>query len=367
MRCFQRMQCLHRFVGTIVPMDSDIVNLLIGTYASDGAEPGSGEGIWRVTLDRRSGALSGDHLITTTTAPSFLALHPSGNMLYAVQETEQGQVSAFSVQGENLLLQATVPTGGSFPCHLLAFNDALWVANYGDGVVSRLDLNDDGEPTGMPAVYRNSGSGPNSERQEGPHAHFVHDTGNGSVWVSDLGTDEIRRFTVSGPDGLAAVLPPATGPRHQAALPGGAVVVVGELDSRLHVLASDGSGSILSSVAALATPVPSGQPSQPSHIDVGVSPATRNLLYAATRGPDVLAVFAVEDGQTLRHLSDSPIGGAWPRHFAVVPDSDDGADLIVAANQYSSTLDVLRVDGVGHVEQVYSLALPVPACVIPAD
>lgn len=347
-------------------MHSDFVNLLIGTYASDGAEPGSGEGIWRVTLDRRSGALSGDHLITTTTAPSFLALHPSGHMLYAVQETEQGKVSTFSVDGEDLLPRATVPTGGSFPCHLLALDDALWVANYGDGVVSRLDLNDDGEPVVTPTVYPNSGSGPNSERQEGPHAHFVHDAGSGSVWVSDLGTDEVRRFTASGPNGLAAVLPPATGPRHLAALPGGAVVVVGELDSRLHVLASDGSGSILSSVPALATPVPSGKPSQPSHIDAGVSPATRNLLYAATRGPDVLAVFAVEDGQALRHLSDTPIGGAWPRHFAVIPASDDRADYLVVANQYSSTLDVLRVDGAGHAEHVHSLGIPVPACVIPA-
>jgi 6-phosphogluconolactonase (cycloisomerase 2 family) len=334
-------------------MDSDTVNLRIGTYPADGAEPRSGEGIWRVTLDRSNGALSGEELAITTTAPSFLAFHPSGRVLYAVGETEQGDVSAFSVDGDELRHLRTVPTGGSFPCHLLVSGEALWVANYGDGVVTRLDLDDDGEPVGAPAVYRNVGSGPNTERQEGPHAHYVHDAGNGSVWVTDLGTDEIRRFTPSGPDGLAAVLPPA-----------GSAVVVGELDSRLHMVSIDGSGAVLSSVPALATSVPDGQPSQPSHIDVGASTATRNLLYAATRGPDVLAVFAVEDGQTLTHLSDTPVGGSWPRHFAVVPALDASADFVVVANQYSSSLDVLRVEGTGHAEQVHSLALPVPACVI---
>lgn len=345
-------------------MDSDTVNLLIGTYPPDGAAAGSGEGIWRVTLDRDSGALSGEHLVITTTAPSFLSLHPSGHVLYAVGETEQGEVSAFRVDGDDLVHLRTVPTGGSFPCHLLASGEALWVANYGDGVVTRLDLNDDGEPAEAPEVYRNMGSGPDIERQEGPHAHFVHDAGNGSVWVSDLGTDEVRRLTSSGPDGIVAVLPPGTGPRHLAALPGGAVVVVGELDSRLHVVPADGAGEVLSSVPALATPVPDGQPSQPSHIDVGASAATRNLLYAATRGPDVLAVFAAEDGSALKHLSDTPVGGSWPRHFAVVPTRDRSADLVVVANQYSSTLDVLRVDAEGHAEQVHSLWLPVPACVI---
>lgn len=349
----------------------DSINLLIGTYPPDGAGPGSGEGIWRVALDRRSGALSGEQLLITTPAPSFLALHPSGRVLYAVGETEQGVVNAFSVDGDNLRHLHTVPTGGSFPCHLRVVLNALWAANYGDGVVTRLRLNDDGRSADAPTVYRNTGAGPNAERQEGPHAHYVHDAGNGSVWVSDLGTDEVRRFTSSGPDGLAAVLPPGTGPRHLAALPGGAVVIVGELKPRLHVVSAEDSGSILSSVAALKTPVPEGQPSQPSHIDVGSSSATRNLLYAATRGPDVLAVFTVREGTAgngpdLVHLSETSVGGEWPRHFAAVATNDDTADFVIVANQASSTLDVLRVDGEGHAEQVHSLGLPAPACVVRA-
>ena len=46
---------------------------------------------------------------------------------------------------------------------------------------------------------------------------------------------------------------------------------------------------------------------------------------------------------TLEHLADTPVAGVWPRHFAVVA-ADDGADLVVVANQESSALVVLRID-----------------------
>lgn len=339
----------------------NLAHLWIGTYPAEGKEPGSGEGIWQVTLDLRSGALGGEQLRTTTPAPSFLARHRSGRVLYAVGELEEGTVSAFAVDGSRLAHVSTVATGGSFPCHLHATDDSLWVANYGNGVVSRIPLDDRGMPSSGAVTYPHSGSGPVADRQEQPHAHFIHEAPDGAIWVSDLGTDQVRRFTSSGPDGLAAELPPGTGPRHMVALPDGAVAVVGELDSRIHRLAADGSET--ESQPALRTPVANGQPSQPSHLGVGVSSATRNLLYVATRGPDLLSVFAA-DGDSLTHVSDAPVGGRWPRHFAAVPAPDDAADFVIVANQYSSTLDVHRVSGTGVVEQVSSMDLPVPSCVL---
>lgn len=349
----------------MVAMDRDTAKLWIGTYPAEGSEPNSGEGIWQVTLDRRSGKLSDARLVITTPSPSFLALHPSGTVLYAVSETAPGEVSAFALADGGLTHLRTVPTGGESPCHVYAGEDTLWVASYSDGVVMQIRLDDDGVPSGEPQPHRNTGSGPNPERQEGPHAHYVHDVGNGEVWVSDLGTDELRRFTASGPDGIAAVLPPGTGPRHMATLPGGAVVVVGELDARLHVLTPP-EGALLSSRPALGAPRSVGAPAQPSHIAVGASSATATLLYAANRGPDVLSVFAADGAATLNHLSDTPVGGQWPRHFAVVPADDDAEDLVIVANQSSSTLDVLRCDPSGQVLQVDSMELPVPACVLPA-
>lgn len=227
-------------------MDSDTATLWIGTYPAAGSDPGSGEGIWQVTLDRRTGKLGNPRLAITTPSPSFLGWHPSGTMLYAVSEVAEGAVSAFQfVEGE-LQHSSTVATGGASPCHLYANQDQLWVANYSDGVVTQIHLDDDGVPTGDPIFHRHEGSGPNTERQDGPHAHYVHDTGH-EIWVSDLGTDELRRFTASGANGIAAELPPGTGPRHLATLPGGAVVVVGELDAQLHVIGEG--GAVLSSQA----------------------------------------------------------------------------------------------------------------------
>ncbi|MNW66134.1 Lactonase, 7-bladed beta-propeller [compost metagenome] len=75
-------------------------------------------------------------------------------------------------------------------------------------------------------------------------------------------------------------------------------------------------------------------------------------------------------GPVLEHLADTPLGGAWPRHFAVLAPAGDGtpeADLVVVANQNSSNLTVLRIDradGAGTL--VDELAIPVPACVVEA-
>ncbi|WP_323960251.1 lactonase family protein [Arthrobacter sp. JZ12] len=343
----------------------DSVDFWIGGYQAEGSEPGSGEGIWRVTLDVRSEQLTGKRQVITTPVPSFVARHPSKPVLYAVAESDEGSVSAFNIANGALEHLLTAPTGGSFPCHLRATADALWVANYGDGVVTRFKLDDDGVPTGDPDVHRHAGSGPNSERQEGPHAHYVHDVGGGSVWVSDLGTDQLRRITSAGADGIAAVLPAGTGPRHMATLPGGAVVVVGELDARLHVLSADGREVLHAGRRALAQDVPQGEPCQPSHLAMGVSEGTRSLLYVASRGPDVLSVFAVEEDQSLSHLSDTHVGGSWPRHFAVVPDNRGSGDLVLVANQYSSTLDLLRMTPAGSAEHVTSLDFVAPSCVLP--
>jgi 6-phosphogluconolactonase len=125
---------------------------------------------------------------------------------------------------------------------------------------------------------------------------------------------------------------------------------------------------------------------------VEVTPDGARVLVAV-RGSDVLAVHAVvpaPDGgaPALEHLADTPVGGAWPRHFAVLRQPDGAAvdapggdgpahDVVVVANQEddpsadaqgdgpTSNLALVRVaraDGKGEVLDV--LALPAPACVV---
>lgn len=392
-------------------MTSPVRPLWIGTYPSEGSAPGSGEGVWRVDVDPASGALTGERLVAEVAAPSFLALHPSGRTLYAVTETADGSLSTFAVDGDALTATASVPSGGDDPCHVVADDEVVWVANYSSGTATVLPVADDGALLGPAVTHAHAGSGPVADRQGGPHAHLVALHGDDAL-VVDLGTDELRRYarvpgdaadapagpslgssvgslvgSPGGPGGpVAATLPAGAGPRHLVPLPGGHLAVVGELDCRLHVLAPvpgarPARWTVVASTPATAAAPPAapGSPSFPSH--VSLTPDGRHVVVGI-RGADVLAVHRVDlahDGTpVLVHRADVALGaGAWPRHHAVLaaPSQDDaaaegaedGADVVVVALQGTSELVSVRLDrATGAGEVVARLALPVPSCVLEA-
>ncbi|PZR51603.1 hypothetical protein DNL40_15655 [Xylanimonas oleitrophica] len=381
--------------------------LWIGTFPADPQAPGQGEGVWRVDVGA-DGRFGEPRLVVELEAPTFLALHPSGRALYAVTEADPGSVTALEVEGAEgttgLRRVRTVPSGGSSPCHVAVADDVLWLANYGDGNVTWLAL--DAETGGFgqaSGTFRAEGSGPDPERQDGPHAHFAAfvppsgRTGAGAdVLVCDLGLDVVRRYPARPwPDGAgatpaeaAAQLPPGSGPRHLAVLPGGALVVAGELDGRLHVLAPEGTGdagagadaaagwAVTASVPVCVTEPAEGSPVQPSHVQLTRHPAG-DLVTVGVRGSDVLAVHRVHGGDgpapTLEHLADVPLGqGAFPRHHAVLgpasPDQEEGPLLAVVARQGTGDLASVLLDpatGRGDVVAGLALATP-PACVLEA-
>lgn len=336
-------------------------SLWVGTYP-DGGPAGSGEGIWRVRVDASTGELSDARLVVETPAPSFLALHPRGHTLYAVAEVDKGTVTAFAVSPDGLAPLGTQATGGALPCHVLATADALYVANYGSGDFTTFGLAADGGFAGGPEVHGNSGSGPDPERQEGPHAHYIGIVGD-EVWVSDLGTDELRRYRPrpggASAAGIAARLPAGAGPRHFVAI-GDVVVVATELVAGVYVLDHQTAAVVARHDVAAAR----GH-LQPSHL--ALSPDGSHL-FVAVRGVDVLSTFAVSAGAVrLEHLADTPVGRG-PRHFAVLPPiAWTDAALVVVADQQASTLTALRVDReTGSGTPVGSVPLPAPACVLPA-
>ncbi|WP_402374171.1 lactonase family protein [Isoptericola rhizosphaerae] len=355
--------------------------LWIGTYPA-GSTPGTGEGVWRVEVDPGTGAFGTPTLAAEVAAPSFLALHPHAPALYAVSETAPGRLTALHVSDDGGATPlGALASGGDDPCHVAATPRTVWVANYGDGAAAAVAVADDGTPAeDHRAVHLGEGTGPVTDRQEGPHAHQVTVVGD-HVLVTDLGADLVRRYPVdagpgdAGPsrspaaddpsvdDDVAARLPAGTGPRHLVVLPSGALVVVGELDAQLHVLVPSGAGW----EHAGAVPVRPGAVAGEDfggHVTVS-GDGTR--LHVGVRGPDVLAVHEVADGAapTITHLADTSLGdGGWPRHHEVL--DADGAELVVVALQGSSELAAVRLDvgsGAGEVVSRVPWATP-PACVV---
>jgi 6-phosphogluconolactonase (cycloisomerase 2 family) len=343
-------------------------DLWIGTYPAAGAgtPAGRGEGIWRVGLDVGTGRLGEPEQVVAAPAPSFLAVDRDARLLLAVGETTEGTVTAFRVGAEDgrpgLTALGTVPSGGADPCHVL-LDPAVrvaYVANYSSGTLAVLPRRAGG--IGEPAqVLGHAGSGPVTDRQEASHAHFAAlAPGGAHLLVCDLGTDEIRRYRVDPAtgllteDGVAAVLPPGTGPRHLAFSADGRMAYVAcELDVTVAVLAWDverAAGRVVQQVPAVEEGAARGARALPSHIErVG------DRVLVATRATDALAAFAVGPDGTLAPAGQTALAGAWPRHFAVV------AGWTVLADQRSHSLTVLR-DGV----VASTAALPAPACVLPA-
>lgn len=340
-------------------------DLWIGTYPAAGAGTpvGRGEGIWRVGLDTTTGTLTDPELVRATPAPSFLALDRAAGVLYAVGEDGQGTVSAFRATGTGLEPLGTASTGGADPCHLLVDPEgrALYVTNYSSGTLAVFRIGPDGlTGTAPDQIFGHSGTGPVADRQDGPHAHFAAlAPGGAHLLVSDLGTDQLRRYRrdpdtgLLADDGIAATFAPGSGPRHLVFSADGRIAYVAcELDDTVTVLAWDpasATGTVVQHVPAQESGSSTVE-SFPSHID-----RDGDRVLVTTRGPDRLATFAAGPDGLLAPAGQVSLPGDWPRHFAVVEH------LVVVADQTSDTLTVLR-DGVPTAQ----LPLPAPACVLPA-
>lgn len=329
------------------------VRVYVGTYTS-----GESKGIYRLVLDLATGTLTPEGEPTATVNPSFLALHPGGRFLYAVNETgdarrdPSGGVSAFAVDAKTgaLTFLNRQPSGGPAPCHLSLDGSGrhLLVANYWDGSVSVLPVGDDGRLGAATARVQHEGKGPNAERQDGPHAHSVNlDASGRFAFVADLGTDRLAVYRYDGAKGTlaphdppAAVLPPGAGPRHFAFHPDGRhAYVINELDGTVTVFDYDAARGTLASRQTVPT-LPAGFTGANTTAEIVVRPDGR-FVYGSNRGHDSLAVFSVEAATgKLTPVGHQPTLGRQPRNFAIDPTGT----FLLAANQGSDNVVVLRID-----------------------
>src|SRR5262249_53964110 len=146
-------------------------------------------------LDLATGKLSEPKLAVETVNPSFLALHPSGRYLYAVNEVETfrkkkaGAVSAFAIDPKtgDLTLLNQESSGGGAPCHLVVDKEGKHVlaANYTGGSVCVLPIGADGKLGEATTFIQHQGKSVNPKRQEAPHAHSINlDSANRFAFVA---------------------------------------------------------------------------------------------------------------------------------------------------------------------------------------
>jgi 6-phosphogluconolactonase len=350
------------------------IRVYVGTYTS-----GDSKGIYRLELDAKTGALTPVGEPTEAVSPSFLAFHPGGRFLYAVNETGDartdppGGVSAFAIDGRTggLAFLNRQTSGGPAPCHLWVDPQGrhLLVANYWGGSVEVLPIEADGRLGSPVQLMRHEGRGPHPARQDGPHAHAVQVAPGGTLaLVADLGLDLLVGYRYDAARGRltpyeagSAKMAAGAGPRHFAFDPRGRVAyVLNELNATVTALRYDAAAQSLRELQTVTT-LPEGFQGENTTAEIVVRPDGR-FVYASNRGHDSLAIFAVDvETGRLTPAGHQPTLGRWPRNFAIDPTGT----FLLAANQKSDSVVVFRIDPIkgGLTPVGQPVRVPSPVCV----
>jgi len=345
----------------------------VGTYTR-----GESKGIYLLRLDEATGRLESLGVAGEVANPSFLAIHPTRPLLYAVGELadfagkKAGAVSAFSI-GETgkLTLLNQQSSGGPGPCHVAVDRAGrnVLVANYSGGSVACLPIQPDGRLGEATSFIQHEGSSVNSRRQKEPHAHSINlDAAGRFAFVADLGLDKIlvyrfdaERGQLTPNDPPAASVAPGAGPRHFAFHPSGRwAYVINEMGCTVTAFAYDAQRGVLQPLQSVST-LPAGFTGTSYTAEVQVHPSGK-FLYGSNRGDDSIAVFRIDpESGRLTPAGHQSTEGKTPRNFGIDPTGR----WLLAANQDSDNVVVLRIDPErGTLQETgRSIGVPAPVCV----
>ncbi|MEH3089605.1 MAG: beta-propeller fold lactonase family protein [Microbacterium arborescens] len=394
------------------------MRLLLGGYTADMAGQAPGIGLLHAgdpdggTAD---GQLSLRPEVIAASSPSWLARHPSLDVVYAALEF-RGEVQAYRRTGPDrwMPLGAAVPAGEAV-CHVAVApgGRSLVASCWSDGRVVRMTVDAAGVPSApviAPAAIDPYGPEASTSASRGEadvdlaaaaralreaagpefahlvpgsdaiapvagadapvagadaaarpsRSHQARHLPDGLIATTDMGLDLVR-FWRDDPRGLRLVqqvaLPLGSGPRHTLWHPSGHLYVLTELSREVFVLAPDRAGTwrMLSATAL------HGTLDDDTAAELAMTP-DGETLYAGVRGSDVLGVLRVRGaGDDLQLLALVDAGVAWPRHHVVVRDT-----LLVAGQHSDEVVSMTRDPRTGVPGRVrHRVTAPSPTCFLP--
>ena len=323
----------------------------VGTYTNTGSK-----GIYAYRFDSATGTSESLGLAAETAEPSFLAVAPNRQFLYAANEMQTyngeitGAVSSFAIdRATGKLSQLNeLPSRGADPAFLSLDKTGKYVlvANYTGGTVAVFPVLADGKLGPASAFVQHTGSSVDHDRQAGPHPHMIITSpDNRFALVPDLGLDEVIAYRFDAAKGALGEKPSATkadaglGPRHIAFSPDGRFVyLISELGSAVTTFSYNAADA---SMTALQTvPVVPKNSRRKAAAEVQVSTSGK-FLYASNRFDNVIVVYAIDPAKgTLTQVQSVALEGKTPRHFALDPTGQ----WLWEENQDSNTIVIYRVD-----------------------
>jgi 6-phosphogluconolactonase len=350
--------------------------LFVGTYTIGGHnQPNGSKGIYVYDFDAATGDMKP---VSTADAenPSYLALAPSGDFLYAANETggaKPGGVSAFAFDKKTGQLQFLdrQSSGGDGPCYVSVDAHRKWamVANYGGGSLAALPIKDDGSLAPLAEFIQHTGTGPNKQRQEKAHVHSAtFSPDEHFLLVADLGMDQLSlyrfyprapKFPLTSPDDSVVTINPGSGPRHISFYPGKPwLYLMNEMGGAVDAFHyADGKLTPFQHISAH----PAGFTGAIGSADIHVAPGGK-FLYASNRGDEnTLTVYSIDTTSGELTLKGyQPVLGKTPRNFIIDPTGQ----WLMVANQGSNNVVLFKIDPVTGMPQPAgkSLEIPAPVC-----
>jgi 6-phosphogluconolactonase len=341
----------------------------VGTYTFPGTAPGGthqsqAKGIYVFKMNSSDGGLQLLQ-IAEISNPSYLALDPTLQYLYSVNEMTDGGVSGFVINKENgkLRLLNMMPTNGQDTTHLSVqpSGQYLFAASYTSGNFQVFRINGDGSIGAMTDNFQDvgNGTGPNPDRQEGPHAHQIQSDLDGNhIFGVDLGADKVNVWNLDPGTGMLipntvpfAPIASGSGPRHMAFHPDRQhAYVLSELASSVTVFNYDPVRAAFiwqQTISAL----PPDFTGINTAAEIRVHPSGR-FLYTTNRGHNSVAMFEIEpETGELEVIGWESTRGEWPRGMNI----DPSGTFLYAANQNTDNIGVFRIDQASGKLQFNSL------------
>ena len=273
--------------------------------------------------------------------------------LYSVNENLAGSVSAYSLNPANgtLSFLNMVAANGMHTTHLSVHPGGryLLAANYSSGNFPAFRIEANGTIGAMTADFQSvgNGSGPNPDRQEGPHAHqILTDLDAHHVFGVDLGADKVNVLDL---DLTTGILTPGTvpfapvasgsGPRHMAFHPDRLhAYVLDELVSSITVFDFDPLRGALIWRQTIST-LPRDFSGVNTTAEIRIHPGGR-FLYNTNRGHNSVTMYEIdqETGE-LDIIGWESTQGEWPRGMNI----DPSGTFLYAANQNTDSIAVFRI------------------------
>ncbi len=319
-------------------------NLLVGTYTQKGSQ-----GIYVYNFDTATGkAIELSHT-DSIVSPEFLTITKDHQFVYAVNETKNGMVSAFSFKNNKLKLLQQKPVNSDDPCFISLSPDEhnIFAANYSGGSITQFHRFADGTISNPQQFIQHTGKSISTTRQDKAHVHGAFFSPKGDYLLTpDLGMDQVFIYPYKYASGLpldiknakSIISNPGSGPRHIAFSKNGRVLYVSEeLTGSVSVYQFEkGQATFLQKVFTH----PASYKGVPGTADIHTS-ADGLFLYVSNRGEENnIAKFAILSNGKLdeKGMALFSTAGKRPRNFTI---SEDGNWLLVA-NQDTDNIIVFK-------------------------